>query len=663
MSDNINFDYKNLSPFKWFVLENFPFIEADFDALTEWQLFCKIGKEINKIIDSQNIVGEQAEILTNAFIELQNYVNNYFDNLDVQEEVNTKLNEMVQDGTFEQIIAKYITTSYTNSYNTLSDLIEDETLIVGNRCITYGYHTINDGGDGIYYITENGTADNGTCILLSNGLYANLIFNKKEIKAKQFGCIADGKTDDTDRLQNAINVCKINGYELILEGYSYVTSPINTKGIRIKGLGIPANMGQTYYSKKYGNLGWDYLRNQNQGALITFDDVVDDYLVKGSGIVSETANPILYCNHKDGRFNLENIAICGWIRNNNQEGIKTTYDGVETGSYINGSHKLKNVNVFNCGGNGIHLNSLELTTIENLKSNYNFGKGVYIEGIENYDTPFEYVKLINCSFEGNKDIGFHAYKCFRKQVEFNNCDTSRAGLYNQLGISVPTVTTDIVSGYKIESWNPQLETLQSNLTFDSCYGEEQSLMINISTYKNGHAFNNLEIKDCISYPASQQEANALLYLDNYYMSKFSFYQNYVNFTNGSPIKLSENVTQLIPLIVDNSYYDTFNNIPSNITLNNKLTENSKVVRRTGNIVQMKIRATANQDINNYENLLTGFPRPQENTPFIMMIGTTPHILTLYITNNATVNAPITSGTEIFIDCTYEIKYISDKQGT
>ena len=71
-----NFNFKNLTPFKWFVLENFPFIEADFDALTEWQLFCKIGKEINKIIDSQNIVGEQAEALTSAFITLKNYVMN-----------------------------------------------------------------------------------------------------------------------------------------------------------------------------------------------------------------------------------------------------------------------------------------------------------------------------------------------------------------------------------------------------------------------------------------------------------------------------------------------------------------------------------------------------------------------------------------------------------
>lgn len=108
MSDNIKFDYKNLSPFKWFVLENFPFIEADFDALTEWQLFCKLGKEINKIIDSQNIVGLQAENLTNAFNNLKNYVDNYFNNLDVQEEINNKLNNMASDGTLTELIGAYV---------------------------------------------------------------------------------------------------------------------------------------------------------------------------------------------------------------------------------------------------------------------------------------------------------------------------------------------------------------------------------------------------------------------------------------------------------------------------------------------------------------------------------------------------------------------------
>lgn len=102
------FEFKNLTPFKWFVLENFPFIEADFDALTEWQLFCKIGKEINKIINSQNIVGTEMETLSQAFIELKNYVNNYFDNLDVQEEINNKLNEMALNGTLENLINERI---------------------------------------------------------------------------------------------------------------------------------------------------------------------------------------------------------------------------------------------------------------------------------------------------------------------------------------------------------------------------------------------------------------------------------------------------------------------------------------------------------------------------------------------------------------------------
>lgn len=119
------FDYKNLTPFKWFVLENFPFIEADFDALTEWQLFCKLGKEINKIIDSQNTVGSEMEKFTQAFIELQNYVNNYFENLDVQEEINNKLNEMAQDGTLTQLINN-IFTELKNDYFALQNSVNSE---------------------------------------------------------------------------------------------------------------------------------------------------------------------------------------------------------------------------------------------------------------------------------------------------------------------------------------------------------------------------------------------------------------------------------------------------------------------------------------------------------------------------------------------------------
>lgn len=117
----MNYDYKNLPPFKWFVLENFPFIEADFDALTNWQLFCKLGKEMNKIIDSTNLTGEQVENLTNAFNELKNYVENYLDNLDIQEDINNKLDEMVEDGTLETLINEELFTEINNNITSLQN--------------------------------------------------------------------------------------------------------------------------------------------------------------------------------------------------------------------------------------------------------------------------------------------------------------------------------------------------------------------------------------------------------------------------------------------------------------------------------------------------------------------------------------------------------------
>ena len=128
------FEYKNLTPFKWFVLENFPFIEGDFDALTEWQLFCKLGKEMNKIINNENTLGTQVENVTNAFIELQNYINNYFDNLDVQNEINNKLNEMAEDGSLSNIINQEIFSNINNNIDTINS---NSIICIGDSYFNY----------------------------------------------------------------------------------------------------------------------------------------------------------------------------------------------------------------------------------------------------------------------------------------------------------------------------------------------------------------------------------------------------------------------------------------------------------------------------------------------------------------------------------------------
>lgn len=198
----IKYDYKKLTPFKWFVLENFPFIEADFDALTNWQLFCKLGKEINKIIDSQNLVGKQVETLTSTL-----------ENLDIQDEVNKKLDDMAKSGELEEIITNYINLKSVLCFDNVSEMKKATNLSDGSFAKTLGYYSINDGGSGFYKIrtiTTNDSINEGNLIRINDSLVAELICNNKIVNVKQFGAVGDGIKDDTKSIQNAFNYFKIN---------------------------------------------------------------------------------------------------------------------------------------------------------------------------------------------------------------------------------------------------------------------------------------------------------------------------------------------------------------------------------------------------------------------------------------------------------------------
>lgn len=89
-------------------LTNFPYIEKDFDAITDYQLLCKVVEYLNDVITNQNTTNDTVVGLYNAFITLKDYVDNYFTNLDVQDEINNKLEEMYQNGELEEIISSYI---------------------------------------------------------------------------------------------------------------------------------------------------------------------------------------------------------------------------------------------------------------------------------------------------------------------------------------------------------------------------------------------------------------------------------------------------------------------------------------------------------------------------------------------------------------------------
>lgn len=115
--------------FRRCVIQNFPFIEQDFDALTDYGLVSKIVEYLNNVITQTNTTTENMQALQTAFNTLKDYVDHYFDTLDVQDEVNNKLEVMATDGTLENIINQEIFGEINNKI----DLINSEkTVFVGD---------------------------------------------------------------------------------------------------------------------------------------------------------------------------------------------------------------------------------------------------------------------------------------------------------------------------------------------------------------------------------------------------------------------------------------------------------------------------------------------------------------------------------------------------
>lgn len=195
-------NYKKLCPFKGWALENFPFIEADFDAITNYELLCKIIEYLNKTSSQFN-----------DMIDNINYLNNWFNNLDVQDEINNKLDEMTEDGTLEQIIEQFINSSTLWCYDNVESMKEATNLIDGSYARTLGYYEKNDGGSSIYKILEDQPDDYYET--LNNGLYAQLVVINNTLNYNQFGAKLDGLTSDKEAIENCHELANKYKYNII----------------------------------------------------------------------------------------------------------------------------------------------------------------------------------------------------------------------------------------------------------------------------------------------------------------------------------------------------------------------------------------------------------------------------------------------------------------
>lgn len=96
------------------------------ESMSYYECLCAMLEYLNETIvpDINNVNNGLSELQT-FYEQLQEYVNTYFDNLDVQTEINNKLDELVEDGTLTELISNYLDPIINNFMNNVNLEIEN----------------------------------------------------------------------------------------------------------------------------------------------------------------------------------------------------------------------------------------------------------------------------------------------------------------------------------------------------------------------------------------------------------------------------------------------------------------------------------------------------------------------------------------------------------
>ena len=115
------------------------------ESMSYYECLCAMLEYLNEtIVPDINNANEGLGELQEFYEELQEYVNTYFDNLDVQNEINTKLDKMASDGTLYNIINNQLFTDMNNQ--------------ILQNAVNIG--TLNEEMDGTIKITDNNVITN-----------------------------------------------------------------------------------------------------------------------------------------------------------------------------------------------------------------------------------------------------------------------------------------------------------------------------------------------------------------------------------------------------------------------------------------------------------------------------------------------------------------------
>ena len=481
------------------------------------------------------------EHITGLFNELHDYVQNYFDNLDVQEEIDNKLDDMVEQGTLQAIISEYLNSIAIFGFDNVSSMTSSTNLIDGSYARTMGYYTKNDGGSGLYKIrtkTNDDVVDDGSIIAMSdNTLIAELVTINNEVNVKQFGAKGDGTTNDSVIIQTAITYCSNTNKTLKIDKSTYLVNNSlvisgNNMNIICDGT-LKTSNGTTIIniSGSYHNIYINKLLSASRSGVGLFSH----------GVLN-------FCNITINNIDDFDIGISLDTSSDSTSGIyynyfKNSQITANTCLNLNANNRYINQNYFYMGAlngsTGVYSEEITESTGE-----YN-GNCFFNCGFENLVTPIELNNMTHNTF---KDFRIYESISGSKFIKLNNCDrnlfqsNSVSALLQNTNIQDNTPTrklANIFECYITLNGSATSEFSRKCLSYNGLFEivENGTLPAKYSFGNDTIHTNNLTPLSIFSeFKVYNSSADTKLYLDERYSYNNEYTQNlilYVSFIGGN----------------------------------------------------------------------------------------------------------------------------------
>lgn len=258
--------YNNPGTFRFWCQKTLPLVYDD--SLSYYELLCKVVSYINNLIEDNRATIENVDALREAYISLQDYVNDYFDNLDVTQEISDKIDEMAADGTLLEILEPVTNelTQYIRDQATLQQAYNEATRIQTQAMVGHPFTAASaaDMTDTtkiyVYTGTTGGGLTNGHWYYWNGsawtdgGVYnAVAVTTDKTLSVADMAADAKAVGDDlSEYIKNAISyeapiVYTIPGAGILADGTIYELAATNVYVAVVKGFdSISVSRGDLY---------------------------------------------------------------------------------------------------------------------------------------------------------------------------------------------------------------------------------------------------------------------------------------------------------------------------------------------------------------------------------------------------------------------------------